>query len=692
MEAAVQETTAVGTAFAARRVARVQNVVARVAGRDPGPAVLLVAHYDSVPVSPGAADNAAGVAALLETARALRAAPPLRNDVLFLFSDAEELGLLGARGFASGHAWMPRAGLVLNFEARGHRGPAYMFETGPGTGPLMRHFAAAAPHPVAASYFTEIYRRLPNDTDFTVFRDAGLPGFNFAFIDGTTVYHSAEDRADRLSAASLQHHGSYALGLARHFAEEGTSAPAGPAATVYFNLPFAGLVVVSAFWMRVAGLVAVLGGAAVVARGIAIGRPGVAALLGSTAVALVAVLTAAVIAWIGHRVFFAAVDLGTDEIEGGRLVAGLSLLAAAAVAALQLLAVRRLGRVAVAAGALVIWLALTLLVLVELPGAGHLATAALLGGVPALALVAARRPASPASEALLLGLGAAPIVLLWAPLTVTVSRALGAGGALLVAAVAALVLLLLTPQLTALGRAGRWAPAAFLLASAACLAAAATEAPPRTDTLFYLLDAGAGPSGSGEAIWGSFDSESDSWTARFLGDRPTRRPLEDVFAFGVSPILSTPAPAIPLAPPQLVSASPPAPDEELRVRDGAFAFRVRSPRPGACRLRLALAAEAEMRALAVDGRAITLESGERQVELTLYGDLGEGFEVTGELAADGPLRITAVDRSYGLPPVPGYPIDEPRPAGLLPSRHGATDFSSVRQVFVLPAGAPSAGR
>jgi len=91
----------------------VRNVMVRLpgtgAGRndaDPNPAsgtlsgrersaVLLMAHYDSVPEGPGASDDGVSVAVILEVARILRTAPPPRNDVILLITDAEEYGLLG---------------------------------------------------------------------------------------------------------------------------------------------------------------------------------------------------------------------------------------------------------------------------------------------------------------------------------------------------------------------------------------------------------------------------------------------------------------------------------------------------------------------------------------------------------------------------------------------------------------------
>ena len=78
--------------------ATVANVLCRKHGTHPGRAVLLTAHYDAVPRSFGAGDDGVGVAAILETVRALMSGPPLANDLIVLFSDAEEDGLLGIRG------------------------------------------------------------------------------------------------------------------------------------------------------------------------------------------------------------------------------------------------------------------------------------------------------------------------------------------------------------------------------------------------------------------------------------------------------------------------------------------------------------------------------------------------------------------------------------------------------------------
>src|SRR5690606_17913127 len=121
-----------------------------------GPAVLLTAHYDSVAAGPGAADDMAGVAAMLEIARILREEPPLAAPLIFLFSDGEEVGLLGAEAF-TGHPWAADVGVVINLEANGTRGQSLLFETTDDNAWLIDAFAAEAPRPVASSLFEALY-------------------------------------------------------------------------------------------------------------------------------------------------------------------------------------------------------------------------------------------------------------------------------------------------------------------------------------------------------------------------------------------------------------------------------------------------------------------------------------------------------------------------------------------------------
>jgi hypothetical protein len=196
-----------------------QNIMARLGGSQPGgKAVMLVAHYDSVSESSGACDDGAGVATLLESARALKAGPPLQRDVIFLFTDGEEEVLLGAKGFVGWHPAAEEVGLVLNFEARGCKGPVFMFETSEENGWLIREFGRVAPYPLANSLMSDIYTQLNLTTDLRVFKREGIPGLNFAFVEDAMSHHSPLDSPARLDEGSVQHHGSYAMALTRHFA------------------------------------------------------------------------------------------------------------------------------------------------------------------------------------------------------------------------------------------------------------------------------------------------------------------------------------------------------------------------------------------------------------------------------------------------------------------------------------------
>jgi Zn-dependent M28 family amino/carboxypeptidase len=78
----VQTTTVVNHTGTPLIAGTVHNIVARLQGTEQSKALLLVAHYDSVPTGPGASDDGAAVAAMLETLRALKASTPLRNDVI----------------------------------------------------------------------------------------------------------------------------------------------------------------------------------------------------------------------------------------------------------------------------------------------------------------------------------------------------------------------------------------------------------------------------------------------------------------------------------------------------------------------------------------------------------------------------------------------------------------------------------
>jgi Zn-dependent M28 family amino/carboxypeptidase len=76
-----------------------RNIVARHPGEQNEPLIIVGAHLDSVLGTPGADDNASGVAVLLESAR-LFAKARLRPEVLFCAFNLEELNMIGSTAFA----------------------------------------------------------------------------------------------------------------------------------------------------------------------------------------------------------------------------------------------------------------------------------------------------------------------------------------------------------------------------------------------------------------------------------------------------------------------------------------------------------------------------------------------------------------------------------------------------------------
>ena len=212
----------------------VQNVLARLDGTESGPAVLLAAHYDSVPAGPGAFDDGAGAATVLEIARICKSLPLPHHSIIFLVDDGEEAGLLGARVFVNQHPWAKDVRVVVNVDSRGTSGPSLMFETGDANQWAIQLFAQHAAHPVTSSVFYTAYKQIPNDTDFTVFKAAGYQGLNFANIRDVVHYHTPLDNFGNADPATLQHHGDNALSSVEAFANADISDPPKSEA-VYFD-------------------------------------------------------------------------------------------------------------------------------------------------------------------------------------------------------------------------------------------------------------------------------------------------------------------------------------------------------------------------------------------------------------------------------------------------------------------------
>jgi hypothetical protein len=221
-----------------------KNIIARIKGSNSTKALLLLSHYDSAPhsFSHGTSDDASGIATILEGIRAfLHNKTAHKNDIIILFSDAEELGLNGAALFVTKSKWTKDIGLALNFEARGTSGPSFMLmEVNKGNAALVKGFSEANPkYPVSNSLMYSIYKMLPNDTDLTVFREKGkIQGFNFAFIDNHFNYHTAQDNYSNVNPTTIAHQGTYLMPLLHYFSNADLTNLNSAEDYVYFNTPF----------------------------------------------------------------------------------------------------------------------------------------------------------------------------------------------------------------------------------------------------------------------------------------------------------------------------------------------------------------------------------------------------------------------------------------------------------------------
>jgi len=196
----------------------VENIIAKIQGTSGDDnAILLTAHYDSEIETPGASDDGYGVVTIMEAARALKQMPAPKNTIYFVLTDGEEQGLLGASALQERTDILDEVRVMLNFEARGNTGVPIMFETSSNDLKLVQLYKETVPYPVAYSFASEMYKKMPNDTDFTELKITKKLGYNFANMGGLEAYHAEIDRVENSDEETIRHFGDYALPLVKKF-------------------------------------------------------------------------------------------------------------------------------------------------------------------------------------------------------------------------------------------------------------------------------------------------------------------------------------------------------------------------------------------------------------------------------------------------------------------------------------------
>lgn len=659
----------------------VENVVAKLPGVANSGAVLLVAHYDSVPTGPGASDDGAAVAAILETVRAVASGPPPNNDLVVLFTDGEEQELLGAQAFVDEHPWASGVGVVFNFEARGTSGQSLMFETSDDAGGLVREFGRAVRHPATNSLFREAYKLMPNDTDFTVFRKAGYLGLNFAYIGDPAHYHSELDSLDTIDPRSLQHQGETMLDLARAFGAVDLARVRENDA-VYFTV--AGRVVryPAAWVLPVAGAVVVLF-VGVVAVGVRRGMLGWRGMAGGAmtfaAVGLAAMGSTALV-WLVLGAIRVANGQSpwSDLYHADRYVVGFAFASSAVAVALVARAARRIAVYDLWVGALVWWGLLAVATSLTLPGASYLfvwpLVASLLGF--GATLFVAKDQDRTAGELVVASVSALPGLLLLVPLSRLLFVGLSLDFAWVLVVLYAFAFGLLTPHVARLGRWSRPVAATLALVGIGCVlwgyADSSYDARRKCpDSVFYAMNVD-----TGAAVWATTEDAPDEWTAQFFVDGAGVRAFDDFFPGSGFEFLQSNAPAVPVEPST-------AEVLEDSSRDGVRTVRLhlRSPQWSAL-----------VQVAVVRVGLVSFEVGDRPLDLSL-GDAAwfqmrywafpeNGIDVTIRTESPGPLVLRTTDFAYGLPDLDalGYARrGEDRMA--MPFGFGLSDRTLVTKTF-----------
>lgn len=685
LEPQIQKTTGVNRRLTNPVTAgTVENVVARLQGTENRQSVLLVSHYDSVPTGPGASDDGSGVAALLETARALKSSAPLQNDVVFLFTDGEEAGLLGANAFVAEHPAAGTVGAVLNFEARGSSGPALMFETSSGNELLITALAHAAPRPATNSLMYEVYKLLPNDTDLSVFKQAHLPGLNFAFIDQSTHYHTQLDNIDNIDERSLQQQGSYAVALVRGLGSATLTRTTRD--SVYFDLLSAFVVRYPASWVVPLTVLLTLSLLTVLGLGLKKKRLSLAGM----AWGLLALVSSLGATWLSVSLVWRLVrashsqyrSLPGDTYNSALYFVSFVALTAAVTVALYAWFLKRAAVQDLWAGTLIGWLLLLVPAALFLPGSSYLFTWPLCFSLLALGLTIAAREQARAQVGRLpiLFLGATVGAVLFIPVIQLMFTGLTVSASGQVMLAVALLLGLFVPQINLMTMRNRWLlPAGLLLLSlsfivAGSLTAGVSKSRPQRDSIFYGLDAG-----TGRAVWASADAQPDVWTAQFL-PQATRRNLAEFFPLRAPELLAAPAPPAPLPAPNVALL---ADDKHDGVR--TLRLQITSPRRAPI-ISIGVESDMEVQGTALDGKRLeivpagTRAGGANKWGLRYFALPAEGIELTLETRSQTPLALRVVDQSYGLPPLPGVAF-QPRPDYIIPAALPFTDSTLVSRSF-----------
>lgn len=659
-----------------RSVQRRRAVLGRIRGTNNTRAFAVDAHFDSVPWGPGAADDFSGIAAMLETARALKASPPLMNDIIFVFADQEEFNMGGAHAFRN-HPWFDETGVVLGLEARGTSGPAFMFETSPNNGFVVREMARSNVKARANSIMYGAYDRMPFNSDFGQYKYY-VAGLNVAYIDNFDHYHTMLDSPENVSWASLQHHGNYTIELARHFGNMPLDDCYAPDVT-YFNTIGSHMIVYPLSWGWPLTALALGLFLAVLIYGFGTGRLGP----GGVALGFVSLLAASIIAaipiglisfWLFQR--FREMALYQNNVYAlGFVLSGLGIFA------IVVLLVRRWIRPQdFLTGALVWWVLGLLLMQWRAPGAANLYLWPLVIGSIYLLVLLWLSPegGQPTRKALAWSvILALPPLMFVAPMLIIIFYAVTVMISFIGVPLVLLLCGFVTPQLYLPSRKGLMRTSGALVVAGVVLLIVGyigtlpSPSSPLLNSLAYGVDFN-----EDRAYWLSGDQQLDEWTSLYIPENSPRVRLTAFLPRDRHEYFKAEAPM-----PPFEQATVHVHDERIENGRRIIEGFLDSPRD-AQRLWLHLESETEVYAAEILGHE--LDGAERNWDAYFAILPRQGARIRLEVEPDKPLVFSVREESYGLPEFSDF---VPRPAYMMPEPNRRLDRRrSLHSEFIYSIG------
>ena len=667
------------------------NIAARIEGTEEGKALLLLSHYESAAVSSfGASDAGSGVVTILESIRAFVASGKQpKNDIIILFSDAEELGLDGAKLFVNEHPWAKEVGLVLNFEARGTSGPSNMIlETNGGNSNLVKGFIEANPEfPVASSLMYSVYKMLPNDTDSTIFRvDGDIDSFFFAFIDSHFNYHTANDSMYFLDWNSLMHQGSYLLPMLHYFADADLSQLKSETDDVYFNFPMVKMVSYPFSWIFPMLILAVLIFLFLIIYGLYKGKLKGKSIATGFIPFLLSLSISGVLGFFGWKLIlllypqYLEIQQGFNY-NGHWYIVFFVFLSLAITLAIYNRFVKKQNEPSLYVASLFFWLLLNMAVAIILKGAAFFIIPVFFGLLSFFIMLKQNRP-----NLLILTFLGAPAIFIFTPLIQFFPVGLGLNMLVISAVFTVLLFGLLFPIISYYRMKKLLSGICFLLAISFFVVAHTKSdfsvERKKPNSLVYYEDKDLE-----KTVWLTYDKQIDEWTQNYLGENPEMAEKYTDEAsyskYGINYTYAAEAPRILI------------PDFEIILKKDTLINELRNvhftivPKRNVNQIDLYSNADASFQSLnfngkdAIVGDSAQLYRGTKNTALVKYFvSRGDSLDVKFTSEKDILVSFKVLEYSFDLMENPLFDIEK-RPDYMMPKPFVITDAIAVKRTFLV---------